>query len=164
MRPRGNGEIAILNFGRVLVRVLRVVRRKKTKAMIRWVVGIFLTCLCIMFVYKNIPVSRNISGEWSERRTREIGYVTTFYNLESLRSLQCRRTHNFPPTWTTISRRNDKGNRVFCERCVGNTHACTYIHGWFIRFVLGTNGSAAGTSNFRLASEIYTPSSGEELN
>lgn len=35
MRPRGNGEIAILNFGRVLVRVLRVVRRKKTKAMIR---------------------------------------------------------------------------------------------------------------------------------
>lgn len=158
MRPRGNGEIAILNFGRVLVRVLRVVRKRKTKAMIRWVVGIFLTCLYIMFVYKNIPVSRNISGEWSERRTREIGYVTTFYNLESLRSLQCRRTHNFPPTWTTISRRNDKGNRVFCERCVGNTHACTYIHGWFIRFVLLLGRMAAQlvrvTSDWRVKSTL----------
>lgn len=31
------------------------------------------------------------------------------------------------------------------------------------RSSVGTNGSAAGTSNFRLASEIYTPSSGEEI-
>lgn len=63
-------------------------------------------------------------------------------------------------------RHNDKGNRVFCERYVGNTHACTHIQRsvYTFRSSVGTSDSAAGTSNFRLASEIYTRNSGKELN